>query len=403
MIKVQKKGKVTPPDPPRVIYLSIAEMCESGVSPMKDLLSWDETLFKNPEVFELDHIPEYFAHRESQMQSLIFNIRPALHGARPMNVLCRGPPGTGKTTAVKKTFEEVRGHTQMVVTTYVNCQLSSTRYTVASHIFKDVFGYAPPATGTSFKKIYTGVLEHLCANNQSLIVALDDMNYLFHSGEVSNTLYPLLRAHEFQEGARVGVIGIMSDTGVPCVFDSRIQSVFQPEEIYFPPYSYQEVLDILQNRARTGFYPGVMDIEVLERVCELVMQHGDLRVGIDLLKRSALLAEMRASRKICTEDVDTAYEKSKLFHLEYLINTLKTDDRVLLRIIAEQNSARTGDIYKVFHSDTGFSYTHFYETLEYLESLKLVHTIFTGRGTRGRTRIVKTSYPAEEILKRLNQ
>jgi len=30
---------------------------------MKELLSWDQTLFKDSELFELDHIPEHFLHR----------------------------------------------------------------------------------------------------------------------------------------------------------------------------------------------------------------------------------------------------------------------------------------------------------------------------------------------------
>jgi cell division control protein 6 len=74
---------------------------------MKDLLSWDQTLFKDSELFELDHIPEHFNHRDTQMQSLMYGIRPALSGGRPLNSLCVGAPGTGKTTAVLKIFEEI--------------------------------------------------------------------------------------------------------------------------------------------------------------------------------------------------------------------------------------------------------------------------------------------------------
>jgi cell division control protein 6 len=368
---------------------------------MKDLLSWDETLFKNPEVFESDYIPEYFAHRDVQMQSLLFNIRPALHNAKPLNVLCRGPPGTGKTTAVRKIFEHIHEHTQRIRTSYVNCQVSSTRYMVASQMFKDVFGYAPPATGTSFKKLYTRTLEYLHGENKALIVALDDMNYLFHSGEVDNTLYPLLRASEIEEGVRVGVIGIMSDTGVPYTFDAKIQSVFQPEEILFPPYTFDEVCDILRHRVRIGFYPDVVDSAVLEHICRLTMKHGDLRVGIDLLKRSALMAEMKARRKIAIEDVESAYAKSRLFHLEHLINTLKPDELTLLRIIAENNNVRAGELYKSYRAATGFGYTTFYETLSFLESLKLVQPRYTGKGMRGRSRIISVTYPAEELLQRI--
>ncbi len=38
----------------------------------KSLLQWDETLFRDPEVFELDFVPEQFHHRENQMRALAF-------------------------------------------------------------------------------------------------------------------------------------------------------------------------------------------------------------------------------------------------------------------------------------------------------------------------------------------
>jgi len=70
--------------------------------PSKELLQWDQTLFKDERYFELDYIPEHFSHRETQMRALKIAARPALRGARPINSLCSGPHGTGKTTAVLK-------------------------------------------------------------------------------------------------------------------------------------------------------------------------------------------------------------------------------------------------------------------------------------------------------------
>ena len=64
-----------------------------------------------------------------------------------------------------------------------------------------------------------------------------------------------------------------------------------PENITFPQYTIDEVKDILSNRAKMGFYPGVIDETVLDRISEHTSALGDLRVGIDLLKRSALNAE----------------------------------------------------------------------------------------------------------------
>jgi cell division control protein 6 len=227
---------------------------------MKELLSWDQTLFKDSELFELDHIPEHFLHRDSQMQSLMYCIRPGLSGRRTLNSLCIGAPGTGKTTAVLKVFEEIEKQSTKLVPVLVNCQINSTRYTIFSQIFKKLIGYAPPASGASFKKIFSEVAKYIVEHEKVLLVALDDMNYLFYENEVNEILYSLLRAHETHPGARMGVIAILSDTGVPHMLDPKVESVFIPEEIRFPQYSFDEIRDILSNRTKLGFYPNVLDV-----------------------------------------------------------------------------------------------------------------------------------------------
>ena len=175
------------------------------------MLLWEETLFKDRDLFELDHLPEHFLHRESQMNSLKFCVRPALQGARPLNALCLGPPGTGKTTAIFKLFEEIEAHSTKVIPVHINCQMDSTRYAVFYQLYKKIFEHAPPSSGISFKRIFEKVSAYSADNDQVLLVALDDINYLFHEKEVDHVLYSLLRAHETCPGARMAVIGIMSE------------------------------------------------------------------------------------------------------------------------------------------------------------------------------------------------
>jgi len=121
--------------------------------PEEGMLSWDETVFRDEHVFEIDHVPETFNHRESQLRSLKYALRPAVRGSRPLNTMVRGPPGTGKTTAVQKLFGEL-GTQSGVRTVRVNCQVDSTRYAVFSRVFEHIFEYEPPSSGISFKKLF---------------------------------------------------------------------------------------------------------------------------------------------------------------------------------------------------------------------------------------------------------
>ena len=163
--------------------------------PEEGMLGWDETVFRDEHVFEIDYVPEVFRHRESQLQTLQYALRPAVRGSRPLNVMVRGPPGTGKTTAVQKLFGELGGQPG-VRTVRVNCQVDSTRYAVFSRVFQEIFEYEPPSSGISFKKLFGQVAERIADDDEVLVVALDDVNYLFYEDEASDTLYSLLRAHE---------------------------------------------------------------------------------------------------------------------------------------------------------------------------------------------------------------
>ena len=113
----------------------------------KNMLMWDETLFRDPEVFEIDYIPEQFNHRDAQIRELAFQVKPGLRGGRPLNTICRGPPGTGKTTSVKKIFAEIEDATQRLIPVHVNCQIDNTRYAIFSQIYRRVIGHLPPSTG----------------------------------------------------------------------------------------------------------------------------------------------------------------------------------------------------------------------------------------------------------------
>lgn len=366
-----------------------------------DMLLWEETLFKDRDLFELDHMPEHFAHRESQMNGLKFCIRPALQGGRSVNALCLGPPGTGKTTAVFKLFEEIEAHSNKVIPVYVNCQMDSTRYAVFFQLYKKLFGHAPPSSGVSFKRIFEKVARESADRNLVLVVALDDINYLFAEKEIDHVLYSLLRAHETCPGARMGVVAILSEPSLRYVLDTRVASVFQPEEIPFPPYTREEMKDILSRRAQLGFYPGVISEAVLEMIVDFTEKSGDLRVGIDLLKRAGLSAEKRASKSIASEDVEGSYERSRLVHLAYALKSLKQDEIIMLRLAAAHEGSRAGELYDLFYKETGAGYTRFHEILNKLDAIRLIDTDFTGAGKRGRSRIIKMRYEPQEILSRI--
>jgi len=371
--------------------------------PDEEMLSWDESVFRNEHVFEIDYVPETFKHRETQMETLKYALKPAVRGSRPLNVMAQGPPGTGKTTAIHILFDELRAQTD-VQAIRVNCQVNATRYAVFSRLFEGVFDYEPPSSGISFKKLFSQVTDRLVDDDEVLIVALDDVNYLFYESEASDTLYSLLRAHEEQGGAKIGVILISSDLELDIIesLDGRVQSVFRPEDIYFPKYGQSEIVEILQERVDRGFHEGALDAPVLDRVAELTAeQGGDLRVGIDLLRRAGLKAEMRASPTVELQDVEEAYETSKYVHLSRRLQELSDSERALVKVIADHGGEQAGDIYEAFHEETDLGYTRYSEIINKLDQLRIVDASYTDVEGRGRSRELSLNYDADAVIERL--
>jgi len=373
----------------------------------KSLLMWDETLFREPEVFELDYVPEQFQHREDQVKELAFQVRPGLKGARPLNTVCRGLPGTGKTTSVKKLFGEIEETTKKLIPVYVNCQIDNTKFAIFSQIYRKLAGHLPPASGTSFKQVFDAIARIMQKEDAVLLVCLDDANYLLYENEMNRVLYTLLRSHEAYPGTRIGVILIISDMNVDLVqaVDARVASVFRPTEVYFPPYKEEEVSGILRDRVNQGLYPNVLPDTIFRLVVEQTMKSGDLRVGIDLLKRATLSAEKEARRTIERDDICRAYEVSKYLHLAFTVKTLKPEEKELLRKVAELSSGEkemnAGEVYRSLKEKESLGYTRFYEMVKKLDAMRLVNLSY--RDGRGRTRLISLRYDPGRVLEYLSQ
>lgn len=372
----------------------------------KNLLMWDETLFRDPEVFEFDYVPEQFQFRENQMRELAFQIRPGMRGGRPLNSICKGLPGTGKTTSVRKLFSEISDATKKLVPIYVNCQIDNTKFAIFSQIYRKLTGHLPPASGTSFKQLFDAIARILLKEEIVLLVALDDANYLLYENEINKVLYTLLRAHEAYEGVRMGVIVIISDLDVDLAkaVDARVTSVFRPTEIYFPPYEQAEIREIMQERVMQGLFPGVLSEEMLSLVVEQTQGSGDLRVGIDLLKRATMSAERAARRTIGRDDICGAYMISKYLHLSFTLKTLTDEERKILKALAlaslNEKEMNAGDVHKTISQSVEIGYTRFYEVIKKLDALRIINLHY--REGKGRTRLISLRYDPQKVLEYLS-
>ncbi|WP_295030838.1 ORC1-type DNA replication protein [uncultured Methanobrevibacter sp.] len=366
---------------------------------IEDILMHDESLFQNINAFDPDYVPQNYNFRDTQMEAMAIAIRPAMRGGQPSNAKVIGSPATGKTTAIRKVFELVEKNTEKVVCVYINCQLHTTRFGIFSQIYKKIFGHIPPETGVPFSRIYDQIMQNLQKNNQSLVIALDDVNYLFQSKTANKIFYDMLRAYEEYSGVRTAIFAILSDLEFKFAFDKNVNSVFIPQEINFPLYSYSETEDILRNRAKAGFYPGVLPDDILEQIAMYTHENGDLRIGINLLKSCGNFAEANASREITQEHFDQAIDSLVSINVAETLNSLNDVEKDLLKIIVDwEGVCKAGDLAEMYKEKTNSSYASFNRTLDKLEFVRLIDTKFTGKGVRGNSREIILRFNPDEYM-----
>jgi cell division control protein 6 len=347
----------------------------------RDLLLSDQTLFRDESVFTPGYVPEEFIHRDNQLRELEISLKPGLRGMNPVNTLVHGPPGTGKTTAVRFLFRRMGEVTQKVIPVYINCEDFETPYSIFASIYRKIYGLSPPSTGKPLESIKEKVFTKLLKDEKSLVVALDEMDHLFMNNNINGVLIDLLKSHVTYGYDKLGVVGIMIDEDYMIHLDEKTRSVFNPARVFFHPYTREEIHDILSRRVKSGFYEGVMSPSVLDDVVDKTLEGGDLRSGIEFLRRSALLAEHDSTKEIREKHVKKAYEGNMLMKK----NRLSADDEGLLRIISESSDHGSGFIYKKFREDSGIGITKYNELVKKLEHKKLIKTEYV-KGKRGRRR-----------------
>lgn len=226
-----------------------------------------------------------------------------------MHVICRGPPGTGKTACVRAIFSEIEALTPRFVPVYVDCRVDRTGYSILSRISLNLTG-RPPAEDMEESEVTGTIADHLLEHRAVLVICLLTTSAISAGGMINHVLHVLLRMHETWPGVKVGVVAIVNS---PCFNlcstpEASISSAFNPAEIIFPPFCLDEIRGILRERAQQGLSPGVLSDEILARVVERTVECGNIRMGLSLLRQAVTIAEQDGRRSVNQEDVCTAYE-----------------------------------------------------------------------------------------------
>jgi orc1/cdc6 family replication initiation protein len=292
-------------------------------------------IIADPDVLEEEYIPESIPCREVQKRELAFCLSPIERGMKPLDCLCHGKPGTGKTALVKYILQQIQDDVNAFAL-YVNCWENKTLSSILDRIVEQLgLVIVEKSYSVKLPRIKCKIEDKPC------VITLDEVDKL-DCKELNDVIYMLKGL------GKVGLICISNKREYFLVLDPRITSRLRFRSIDFPPYSNAELLTILKHRIIDcrALYPDTWSNEILEEIADLAA--GDARIAIQTLRNSALIAEKSNKPKITIEDVEKAYEEVKEIKRKYLLEKLGEHHKIICRIVRENPGITSSNFYEAY-------------------------------------------------------
>jgi archaeal cell division control protein 6 len=342
----------------------------------KDMLGSEESLFRDPIPLDYDYLPKLVPYREIQQKQVALCMKPLFAQRNGRNIFVHGPPGVGKTVAIKHLLKELEEETDDIVPIFINCWQKNTTYKMVLEVCEALnFKFTQNKKTDELLRISKDML-----NKKSAVFVLDEIDKLEDVNFIYNILEDIYRKS-------IVIIGNYKEWLVN--LDQRVKSRLTAELLAFEPYTKEETQGILAERLKFAFVEGVWEDDAFFMVVDKACAMKDIRKGLYLMKEAGNCAEEQASKKIVKEHVEKAIKKLDEFSVKKK-DELQDDTKFILEIVKKYPGKKMGDLFKAYQDHGGgASYKTFQRTIAKLADGKFVQVKKLSGGTQGTTTIVR--------------
>ncbi len=343
---------------------------------------FESGVFKNEEVLFSEFLPDMLPHRETQIQLIGKNLKPAIFGRKPQNTFIFGSPGIGKTHVTKFIFKELENESGRIKTIYINCWDYKTATAILTKIALEMGAFVQ-RRGVSKDEILERLIEALNKTNKNLLICFDEVDQLIRNDQ--EILYDILRINLYEKKF-IGLVFISNDAHIFSKLEPRISSSLSMDDMRFKPYTLDEMKDILQVRAENALRKTESGVVIL---CanQAIKKGGDVRIGLDCLLKAARNADSKGRDFVSIEDVKEILKEVKKAKPEILKEKISDEEKMVLEVIKENSEIKSGDIYEICKTRFDFSDRYTRKMVDHLSELKLIKVKEIEEGIRGKTRI----------------
>lgn len=333
-----------------------------------------EILLDDSIIFGTTPKSELFLRKQLHDQ-LLAELRARSPSRRLPNYLLYGSSGIGKTELVTRLLASLREAGIKCV--YANCWRYYTRMAIYSLIAREI-GEAIPRRGLATDEVFERLSQVLARSGERVVVILDEIDGLLFNHQ-ERLLFDL--SENTKDKQHFSFIGVCDDMRGFSELDERLRLELHLNEIEIKPYSPSELDQIMATKAAEALRHGSFDKNIVSACVSRTLElNGNVKLGLQLLWRAALLAEIKGREKISLEDIKAVelacphHSQTKMSALQTLRAELSGEERLILSILAKGSTTSTR-LYSEFRRRTDLTKRQIRNYLLRLEARNLVTVI----------------------------